>query len=321
VAEDSTARNIEAVIQKLDIQSKQVFLRGLIAEVNMTKLNNAGIDWATWGGAITGDAVLAGQAALGNPTGIPSEFVDWFRDLTRVEEKEYDKYGNLVTTTTYEGKALIYATISMLKKYDAINVLSMPRLLCTDNMESELQVGQVIPQLKSKLSDTSNPSAVQDSYDYKDTGLILKVTPHVRSGNLVALEIEQTVEDVLTPMTVNTPTTSKRQIKSNVIVGDGQTIVLGGLIKEADKSVKSRVPILSYIPLIGEFFKSVAKSREKVDLLIFLTPQILETPEEASALTKQIGAASGDVESQLTELERLYKQKNDALYRQGVKNQ
>jgi Type II secretory pathway, component PulD len=287
----------------------------------MTKLNNAGIDWATWGGAITGDAVLAGQAALGNPTGIPSEFIDWFRDLTRVEEKEYDNNGNLVTTTKYEGKSLIYATINMLKKYDAINVLSMPRLLCTDNMPSELQVGQVIPQLKSKLTDSTNPGAVQNSYDYKDTGLILKVTPHVRSGNLVALEIEQTVEEVLTPMTVNTPTTSKRQIKSNVTVGDGQTIILGGLIKEADKSVKSRVPILSYIPLIGEFFKSVAKSREKVDLLIFLTPQILETPEEATKLTADIGAASGDVESQLTELERLYKQKNDALYKQGVKNQ
>ena len=321
VAEDSTARNIEAIIQKLDIQSKQVFLRGLIAEVNMTKLNNAGIDWATWGGAITGDAVLAGQAALGNPTGIPAEFLDWFRDLTRVEEKTTDEFGNVTTTTTYEGKALIYATINMLKKYDAINVLSMPRLLCTDNMPSELQVGQVIPQLKSKLTDSTNPGAVQNSYDYKDTGLILKVTPHVRSGNLVALEIEQTVEEVLTPMTVNTPTTSKRQIKSNVTVGDGQTIILGGLIKEAEKSVKSRVPILSYIPLIGEFFKSVAKSREKVDLLIFLTPQILETPEEATKLTADIGAASGDVESQLTELERLYKQKNDALYRQGVKNQ
>jgi general secretion pathway protein D len=289
----------------------------------MTKLNNAGIDWATWGGAITGDAVLAGQASLGNATGVPSEFVDWFRDLTRVEEEITNPITGEVTgtKTTYEGKALIYATINMLKKYDAINVLSMPRLLCTDNMESELQVGQVIPQLKSRLSDTSNPSAVQNSYDYKDTGLILKVTPHVRSGNLVALEIDQTVEDVLTPMTVNTPTTSKRQIKSNVTVGDGQTIVLGGLIKEADKSVKSRVPILSYIPLVGEFFKSVAKSREKVDLLIFLTPQIIETPEEASSLTKEITNASGDVETQLTEMERLYKQKNDALYRQGVKNQ
>jgi len=321
VADDATARNIETIIQKLDIQPKQVFIRGLIAEVNMTRLNNAGIDWATWGGAITGDAVLAGQAALGNPTGIPSEFVNWFRDLTRVDEKEYDKNGNLITTTKYEGKSLIYATINMLKKYDAINVLSMPRILCTDNMESELQVGQVIPQLKSKLADTSNPSAVQNSYDYKDTGLILKVTPHVRSGNLVALEIDQTVEDVLTPMSVNTPTTSKRQIKSNVTVGDGQTIVLGGLIKESDKSVKSRVPILSYIPILGDFFKSAAKSREKIDLLIFLTPQILETPEEASLLTNQISNASGDVETQLSEMERLYKQKNDALYRQGVKNQ
>jgi len=319
VAEDSTARNIEAVIRKLDVQSKQVFLQGLIAEVNMTKLDNAGIDWAAWGGAIMGDAVLAGQAALGNSTGIPNQFIDWFRDLTTVEDTTTDEFGNVTTTTTYEGKVLLYTTINMLKKYDAINVLSMPRLLCTDNMPSELQVGQVIPQLTSKLSDTANPGTVQNSYDYKDTGLILKVTPHIRSGNLVSLEIDQTVEDVLTPMTVNTPTTSKRQIKSNVTVTNGQTIVLGGLIKEADKSVRSRVPILSYIPLIGEFFKSVTKSREKVDLLIFLTPRIIETPEEAGRLTVQIGTTSGDIESQVSEMERLYKQKNDALYKQGVK--
>lgn len=135
----------------------------------------------------------------------------------------------------------------------------------------------------------------------------------------MSLEIDQTIEDVLTPMTVNTPTTSKRQIKSNVTVANGQTIVLGGLIKEADKSVRSRVPILSYIPLLGELFKSEAKSREKVDLLIFLTPRIIETPEEAGRLAFQIGNTSGDVESQISEMELRYKQKNDALYKQGVK--
>jgi len=96
-----------------------------------------------------------------------------------------------------------------------------------------------------------------------------------------------------------------------------------GLFIADDNAVDSgsTLEIAGRPDLIGEFFKSVAKSREKIDLLIFLTPQILETPEEATKLTADIGAASGDVESQLTELERLYKQKNDALYRQGVKNQ
>jgi Type II secretory pathway, component PulD len=88
----------------------------------------------------------------------------------------------------------------------------MPRLMCTDNLQGTLQVGQVIPQLKGKTSDISNPNAVQNTYDYKDTGLILKVTPHIRSGNLVALEIEQSTEDLMSTPGDPTPVTSKRLI-------------------------------------------------------------------------------------------------------------
>ena len=178
--------------------------------------------------------------------------------------------------------------MKMLNKYDAINVLSMPRLMCTDNLQSHLQVGQVIPQMKGSLTDTTNPGAVQNSYEYKDVGLILTVTPHVRSGNLVALEIEQRIEELMTTQGSTTPITSKREIKTNVLVGNGETIVLGGLIKEAEKALRNRVPLLSYIPLIGNLFKSNEKQREKIDLMIFLTPYILETPQQASEITNQI---------------------------------
>ncbi|NLX84988.1 MAG: hypothetical protein GXZ00_05175, partial [Synergistaceae bacterium] len=187
-----------------------------------------------------------------------------------------------------DGKALIYTYIKMLNKFDAINVLSMPRLMCTDNMQSSLQVGQVIPQLKGALSDISNPRAVQNTYEYKDVGLILSVTPHVRSGNLVALEIEQRVEDLLTTMGSPTPVTSKREVKTNVLVANGDTIIIGGLIREAEKVLKNRVPFFSYIPLIGNLFKSSEKQREKVDLMIFLTPYILEDPKAASDMTYSI---------------------------------
>ena len=151
-------------------------LRGLIAEVNLTKLDNAGIDWATWGGSVAGDAVTAGQINMGGA--VPGTIIDWFQELSKTEEQYRtgtDSNGNPTygLRTTHRGMGLIYAYVDLLKKFDAINVLSMPRLMCTNNLPSELQVGQVIPQLKGKLSDVSSASSVQSSYEYKDTGLIL----------------------------------------------------------------------------------------------------------------------------------------------------
>lgn len=279
--------SLKEILTQLDTQPKQVLLRGLIAEVNLNKLNSAGIDWAAWGGSIMGDVIAAGSAQIGS-TSIPSQFVDLYNKMITTEKLEYDSKNNAHTITNTEGKGLIYAYVKMLNKYDAINVLSMPRLMCTDNLKSHLQVGQVIPQMKGSLTDTTNPGAVQNSYEYKDVGLILTVTPHVRSGNLVALEIEQRIEELMTTQGSTTPITSKREIKTNVLVGNGETIVLGGLIKEAEKALRNRVPLLSYIPLIGNLFKSNEKQREKIDLMIFLTPYILETPQQASEITNQI---------------------------------
>ena len=307
---------IEQVLAQLDIQPKQVLLRGLVAEVNLTKLDQAGVDWASWGGGITGDAIFAGQVQMGN-SGIPPLFLEWFRDLTKHEEITYDKYGNAITNTTYDSKALVYAYVKLLNRFDSINVMSMPRIMCTDNMESSFQVGQVIPQLKGKLSEVNNPNSVQSSYEYKDTGLILKVTPHVRSGNLVALEIEQRIEEVLTASTVDTPTTTKREIKTNVLVENGQTIILGGMIKEAEKAMKSRVPGLSYIPIIGNLFTSTAKQREKIDLMIFLTPYILETPRQAVDVSVQI--SSGDQAPSAAETETTLRL--DKMFKDAVKKQ
>lgn len=280
--------SIKDILVQLDIQPKQVLLRGLIAEVNLNKLNSAGIDWAAWGGGIAGDAVIAGSIQMGS-SAIPGDILGLYEKLLTKEEVYTNPVtGNTYTTTNTDGKGLIYTYVKMLNKYDAINVLSMPRLMCTDNLQSSLQVGQVIPQLKGALSDISNPRAVQNTYEYKDVGLILSVTPHVRSGNLVALEIEQRVEDLLTTMGSPTPVTSKREVKTNVLVANGDTIIIGGLIREAEKVLKNRVPFFSYIPLIGNLFKSSEKQKEKVDLMIFLTPYILEDPKAASNMTYSI---------------------------------
>lgn len=311
-AEDRQYDDLVGIIEQLDTQPKQVMVRGLIAEVNLTNLKNAGIDWATWGGQVAGNTVFAANTQLGG-AGVPSTFVDWFQDLSKTEVEDDD--GNI--TTTYTGNSLVYAYVQLLKKFDAINVLSMPRLMCTDNKESNLVVGQVIPQMKASTSDISNPGSVQNSYDYKDTGLKLKITPHIRSGNLVALDIEQSTEDVLSDMTSTTPVTSKREIRTSVQVIDGETIILGGLIKDAEKSMKQSVPGLSYIPLIGNLFKRTVRQKEKIELMVFLTPYILETPKKASAFTREV--ISGD--HGISQAEALMNKRFYELYDEAVKNQ
>ena len=279
------------ILDAIDVQPKQILLRGFIAEINVTNLENQGIDWNVVGGMMFDDLLMGGNMALGEST-VPSQFMQWFNDLSKREEL-LDRNGSTYSVTNYNPMALMYATINMLKKYNAVNVLTVPRLMCTDNKESSFQVGQVIPVLKGSTSDLSNPSAVQSNFDYKDTGLTLTVTPHIRSGNLVAMDIKQTTEDVLTAVGDPTPRTSKREVNTSVVVGDGETIILGGMIKETERSLSRRVPGLSYIPLIGGLFKNISKEKEKVDFVIFLTPQIIEDPAEMRRATLNASGFAG----------------------------
>ena len=272
------------ILDAIDVQSKQILLRGFIAEINVSNLENNGIDWTVIGGKLWDEFLLGGTGTLGEGS-VPSTFMTIYNDSLRRDEHYYDRAGNLYTTTEFSPVPFMYATIELLKKYNAVNVLSVPRLMCLDNKESSFQVGQVIPVMKGSTSDLSNTSAVQSNYDYKDTGLTLTVTPHIRSGNLVAMDIKQTTEDVMTPSGVPTPITSKREVNTSVIVADGETIILGGLIKETERSVKRRVPGISYIPLIGGLFQKLSKEKEKVDFVIFLTPTIITNPEQMRGAT------------------------------------
>ena len=289
---------LKKVLAEIDIQPKQVLIRGFIAEVNVTNLDRAGIDWSIVGGQIWDNFMLGGMGQLGEGS-IPSQFMTWFSDLSKKQEL-IERNGSTYSVTNYKPLALVYTTIEMLKKYDAVNVLSVPRLMCTDNRESAFQVGQVIPVLKGSTSDLSNPGALQQNFDYKDTGLTLTVTPHIRSGNVVALDIKQTTEDVLTATGSVTPVTAKREVKTSVIVGDGETIILGGIVKETEKSLRRRVPGLSYIPLIGSLFQKVSKEKEKIDFIIFLTPQIITNSHQMRQATLQAAGVPSSADLALT---------------------
>ncbi len=303
------------ILDAIDIQPKQILLRGFIAEINVTNLENNGIDWSILGGQMWDDVLLGGNMSLGE-NAIPSTFMTWFNDLSKREEL-LDRNGSTYSQTNYHAMSLMYATVDLLRRYNAVNILSVPRIMCLDNKESSFQVGQVIPVMKGSTSDLANTNTIQSNYDYKDVGLTLTVTPHIRSGNLVAMDIKQTTEDVMTPSGVTTPITSKREVNTSVVVGNGETIILGGMIKETERSMRRRTPGLSYIPLIGGLFQKISKEKEKVDFVIFLTPTIIETPYEmrgatmrASGFTRSL--ISGDNELNMAALMPEYA-RNDLL--------
>ncbi|MDR3322130.1 MAG: type II secretion system protein GspD, partial [Synergistaceae bacterium] len=116
---------IKSIIEELDVQPKQVLLRGLIAEVNLSKVNSAGIDWSAWGGSAGSDVLAGGQAQLG-ASDVPNDFLQWFQQMTTRAETQYDDHGNIVSTSSTQGMGLIYAYIRMLNTFNAINILSMP---------------------------------------------------------------------------------------------------------------------------------------------------------------------------------------------------
>ena len=305
-ASDRQYEALTHVLEEIDVQARQVLLRGFIAEINVTNLDRNGIDWNFLGGQIWDQFMLGGMAQIGE-SAIPSQFMSLYSDLSKKQRIEYDVHGNAYQTTETEPLALMYATVEMLKKYDAVNVLSVPRLMCTDNKESSFQVGQVIPVLKGATSDLTNTSAIQNNYDYKDTGLTLTVTPHIRSGNVVALDIKQTTEDVLTATGSVTPVTAKREVNTSVVVADGETIILGGMIKETERVLRRGVPGISSIPLIGGLFKKVSKDKEKVDFVIFLTPQIIDSPEEMRGATaRAAGFSEAFIPADSSEVEKLF---------------
>ena len=161
--------------------------------------------------------------------------------------------------------------------------------------------------LKGATSDLTNTSAIQNNYDYKDTGLTLTVTPHIRSGNVVALDIKQTTEDVLTATGSVTPVTAKREVNTSVVVADGETVILGGMVKETERVLRRGVPGISSIPLIGGLFKKVSKDKEKVDFVIFLTPQIIDSPEEMRGATaRAAGFSEAFIPADSSEVEKLF---------------
>jgi general secretion pathway protein D len=183
------------------------------------------------------------------------------------------------------------AQLDLLERNGAAHILSEPSILCTNNKEAEIYVGQTRSILTQAQQSVQGNAPVVNNYSREDIGLTLKVKPRLSSNNKVTLEVETTIEDVLENESPNAdrPTTTKRDVKTTAIVNNGETIILGGLIKNAGGKGITKVPFLGDIPVLGELlFTHTADLSRETNVVVYLTPYIVRRSDELQKLKRML---------------------------------
>jgi general secretion pathway protein D len=253
---------IESIIKALDVPKQQVYVKARILEISNTKASKIGAELGllagsgTASGIYTMSANLGGPALAFNPT-----------DL------------GLTIPTLRQGLAL-GATLDLLETFGAAKKLSEPSILCINNTPSTIYVGKTVSVLTGKTTSTST----SESYSRQDIGLTLKITPRIDSDDKVSLKVESKIEDILPGSVVGLPTTSKREISTTTIVNNGQSIIIGGLVKDNKNVTLQKVPLLGDIPVLGSLFRHKEVDDDKTTLVILLTPYIVKTSDDLNKL-------------------------------------
>jgi type II secretion system protein D len=276
---------IEDTIKKIDIMPRQVSIEGLIARVDLTDNLDFGLSWALktdvkWSGLkpFTRGVDLNGTVAI-NPGGL----------TTTTPSGGFSFVGT-------DSKDNIRAVITALAAESRAKILAAPHILVSDNREARIQVGSQIPIATSSTSyvnvsgQTTTEIPTTNTIQYQDIGIILTVKPQVNDSGLISLDISQEISSEGPPATIGgTAYTSinKTEATTNLVAQDGQTIVIGGLIREDVTKSKDGIPFLSKLPIIGNLFGSTVDHTTRTELVILLTPHVVRNMQEAGGMTER----------------------------------
>lgn len=292
-ASEPLYRNLRHVIDQLDKRRGQVYIESIIVEVSSTNAAELGIQWQGLIGAgnqntgfggtnfgVGGNNIInlsQSTGAILNPSTATATTVQPGQGL------------NLGLLTKFNGVTAMSALVSALATTTGTNILSTPNLITLDNEEARIVVGQNIPVQTGSYATTGGTATVNPftTYNRQDVGLILRVRPQISENAIVKMQIYQEVSSVVaaTANASSGPTLNKRDIETNVIVDDGQILVLGGLIDNQYTDSSSGIPYLSQIPIIGALFRSDSNTRTKTNLLVFLRPYILRDKGQDQEIT------------------------------------
>ncbi len=194
-----------------------------------------------------------------------------------------------VLLDTVDVKALLNALTEMTEMTD-VNVISSPQLMVLDNQAARLQVGDEVPTITgSSIQTTGLPTTtpVVNNIQYRNTGVILEVKPHVNASGLVVLDVVQEVSNLAGTL-LGSPIIAQRKIESIVAVQSGQTVALGGLIQDQQTDGYFGIPLLSEIPVLGNLFKVTTKTSRRTELLVLITPRVVRNQAEARRVTEEL---------------------------------
>lgn len=291
-APDDLYNSLRAVIDKLDSQRAQVFVEALIVEVSSAKAAEMGIQWQAPIAQNTGDFALVGGTNYGtggnNLLGLTAAIAAGTPTLPGVGLNL--ALGQMIKFNGKEVSSLT-ALARLLETDSDANILSTPNLLTMDNEEAKIVIGQNVPFITgsyAQAASTGTAAAVNpfQTIERKDVGLTLKVKPQVSEGGKIKLQILQEVSNVSESTNQAGIITNKRSIETTVLVGDGESIVLGGLIQDDVQNGLDKVPGLGDLPLIGGLFRSETRKRTKTNLMVFLRPVVVRSQETMATLTQ-----------------------------------
>lgn len=289
--------NLDSLISKLDVPRRQVYVEALILETTIDKSSQFGVEWFT--GVGSGSGALVGSSSNGGNLGsIISSLTQGASSISGLGTAGLGigVIGNIIS---FQGAKFpsIGALVSAVRSSSGINIISNPQILTLNNSAAEVFVGENMPyQTSTKFDSNNNP--VQ-TYDYRDVGVKLKVTPQISSDDMVTLAIEQEIKKVSNSAVSSTaPTTLTRTTNTTVKLKNHSIMVISGMIKDDSTTTVSGIPGLSQIPVLGWLFKRETTSTQKTNVMLFITAHIIDTLEDNQKLMEGKRATMEDFNRQ-----------------------
>ena len=286
VAPPANYLHISEVIKSLDKRRRQVYVEAMIVEVSIEKLKDLG---AKWRGSVRHNqepVIIGGFGTISSGT-----VQNIINGLSGCTAGGMGNFIDVTITTSNLSVPGFAALFSMSYFENTVNILSTPQILTSDNKEAEIVVGENVPFISKRERDITTTNTILNSIERKDVGITLRITPQITAGDYVKLDIYQEISSVKEGsenILINVgPSTTKRSIKTSVIVIDAQTVVIGGLIQEKEEENIAKLPILGDIPILGWLFKHKSTTKTRTNLLVFLTPYIVKDSEQLSKMTKE----------------------------------
>ncbi len=293
-ASDTVYNNLRLVIEQLDVRRAQVYVEALIAEMNADRTDELGFQWAAVGGV--------GSRGVGAAANFPGANPSLAEAITRSSVSAANPAGLTVavlgnTITLPDGTTVrgLGALARALQANSLGNILSTPNILTLDNYQAKIVIGQNVPFVTGSFAAATTAAAAGvaavnpfQTIERKDVGLTLRIKPQISEGSTTRLEIFQEVSslDPTAPARSSDLITTKRSLETKVVVDDGNTIVLGGLIQNTLTVTTQQIPLLGDIPFLGALFRFKSEDRKRTNLMIFLRPVIIRSVEDGYRVTQ-----------------------------------